>query len=92
MWISWSTKSPIMDSLIKLPHGVEICGSDSFESKAFMQYSVSTNTLYDASYRDPYAVFIKTIEEFQKTVFLMKLGMTNKEIQQPIDLGITDGT
>lgn len=92
MWISWSTKSSIMDSIIKLPHGLEICGSDLPEYKAFMEYSVSTNTLYAAQYKDPYAVLITTYEEFQKAVFLMKLGMPNKEIQQHIDLGITDGT
>lgn len=91
MWISWHYLDPIMKDLGKLPEHTEIIGIAS-ERVPYSDYSTITKTLYSGSYKEPYSVSIKTIEQFNQVLLLASLGILEDEIQQQIDLGTTDDT
>ena len=91
MWISWHYLDPIMKDLDKLPEHTEIIGRAS-ERVPYSDYSTSSRTLYSETYKDPYNINISTIEQFNQLLLLESLGIPEDEIQQHIDLGITDDT
>lgn len=89
MWISWHYLDPIMKDLDKLPKDTEIVGTANSRIP-YQDYSTGTKTLYSEAYKDPYNIWIKTIEQFNQVLLLESLGVP--DVQQHIDLGSTDDT
>ena len=91
MWISWHYLDPIMKDLDKLSKNISIVNKANSHIP-YIDYSTNTQTLYAEPHKDSLNVNIKTIEQLNQVLLLDSLGITEYEIQQHIDLGITDGT
>lgn len=88
MWISWYYLDPINKNLDQLPqHTKQVVKDDGYR-----QFSLYTNSLYSGTHRDITDIRITHIEHFYQAILLKSLGLSTDEIQQHIDLGITDDT
>lgn len=90
MWISWHYLDPIMEDLDKLPNGTRMLYKPDVQHP-YADYSTK-GSIYSNTTLNPYNIHIRTIKQFNKALLLVNLGMSHYEIQQHMNLGITDDT